>query len=213
MPNRKRPSPYTPSRLQEMYWREGMTPDAIADHCRDSLEESRPARTTVMRWLKEVGITLRTKEEASRLYAKQHPIEMKKRGERIIAQHTYMAKNKLISMGDASQMHTRKARAAQRKAAAERALPEITMICVVCETPITKKPHRFQGGAFGFTCSNKCRIKLLAQIKQAISPPVECVCPVCKTQFTVQPNRLKRVPEPCCSRACRNKKTKTKGAS
>lgn len=66
----KRNCPYTPSRLQEMYEREGLTIEEIADRCQEHFASRRPCHYTVKRWLKESNTPLRTRAETSRSRSK-----------------------------------------------------------------------------------------------------------------------------------------------
>jgi len=56
MPAKRIPCPYTPARLHEMYWREGMSIMEIAHSCGHS-------DTLILRWLKDASITIKTLRE------------------------------------------------------------------------------------------------------------------------------------------------------
>ena len=211
-PFQKRECPYTPARLQEMYRGEGKTPVQIADHCESQLQQSRPHRSTVLRWLKDACVTLRTKKEALALYARQHPGLMKKRAENFVGAYrgrVIIGRKSVSVQGDASQMRTPKALRNLRKAAAKRAAPLVTKRCAICGAEITKKAHRFQG--IDATCSRDCKMTLVARLKTQQAMPIQVICPQCGNAFSVSPSRLKHgVTRPCCSRACSNRYTKTK---
>jgi len=59
-----KPCPFTPSRLHEMYWREGLSLDAIRKAA-SALAGEAVGQTAVTRWLRINGIALRTHSEAS----------------------------------------------------------------------------------------------------------------------------------------------------
>lgn len=65
------PCPFTPARLQELYWREGKSLDAIA-RMAAQIDGAPVSQNVAARWLKEAGITTRTRAEARAVKGTRH---------------------------------------------------------------------------------------------------------------------------------------------
>ena len=65
--------PYTPERLREMYWKEGLSLSEIGEHARQFFDrQERVFNKTVTRLMQEAGITLRTLSEAQTVDKRRH---------------------------------------------------------------------------------------------------------------------------------------------
>ncbi len=144
--------PFTPDRLHEMYWLEGM---ACADigAAAEKLIGRTVADAVVQRWLREANIRLRTPHEWLKLRAAKDPERWRDH-----IKHARAAKQRqrqTSPLTPAIQLKGRKAAAEAKKAAR----PWETRRCTLCNKEITKPARMFRNPPERTFCSKSCASK------------------------------------------------------
>jgi len=155
---RKIECPYSKARLEEMYWKEGMSTYDIAAHCR-SVTDSKTDSWTIRHWLKRFGIPTRTYSHAMRVVCKTKPeviarvIASAAKGNRVSAEN----RRGKPSPNPNWQALMKKGRKAAAKKSAEEARE--TRICQYCGAEVTRNKSRFQHPPERTYCSLSCSNK------------------------------------------------------
>lgn len=151
--------PYTPEQLYQMYWREGDGSKQIGVRAAHLLERKVPvAGFTVRIWLREAGVTLRTKGEVNRIMVRRDPVRFQLALQKARAVYAEKARRGEIKP-QVSHLHSKAAQrkshqAARRTFRARRRLFECTR--PNCGKQFTRMPSQIRPGQTRFYCSPNC---------------------------------------------------------
>lgn len=210
----KYPCPFSPSRLQELYWREGLS---IADILRAAIDISAwatpPSSRVAERWLQAANITRRNPSEAGRLNAAKQRLAQKgifspecRAGaqERARARHAPLLINgRIVQPAPAGSGPKSKAvrNKISRTKQAQRT-PDYWREgqCAHCQKPVRRPAWRSKGASL--YCNRECAAAHLAAKKRAAIALMTRPCDQCGTPITRRPSQFKA--SAFCSKSCAN---------
>lgn len=216
-------SPFTPARLQELYWREGKSVSEIGALAGPLVGRTRPVeQATVTRWLKGAGVTLRTAAESQAVRAWLHPEQFKAGIEAAQKASAIQAllepeKQEWWKQGNADRLRQVQRKHARAIGEAKKAKRE-TRPCAwaECSNTVTKSPSLFRHPPDRTYCCKSHASLHAAWLREiSLAPPiayrtvekVRLTCAECGAAFERLPGHVRksfaaRGERHFCSKAC-----------